>query len=92
MVTKRLLLYSRQIIKKYAYCYQVTRLPVSYICTSQCACNYRNNGYQMVTVPKLILQTLRKIPTVTKLPGYQLHLYYPTCMQLLYKTMITNGY
>ena len=33
-------------------------LVTSYICTI-------HNGYQMVTVPKLILQTLRKIPTVT---------------------------
>ena len=62
----------------------VTKLPVTFVL----AYNYRNKGYQMVTM--LILQTLRKIPMVTKLPGYQLHLYYPTCIQLLYKTMVNK--
>ena len=52
--------------RKYTYGYQVT----SYICTSQCAYNYTNNGYQckrLLLYFKLFDKLLRNMPTVTKL-------------------------
>ena len=55
----------------------VTKLPVTFVIYNLPA------TIEIMVTKRLLLQTLRNMPTVTKLPGYQLHLQYTTCLQLL---------